>query len=234
MTSPSNSIRRARPLLGTLVEIWADASAGAGALEAAFAAVAKVHQLMSAQDATSDVGRINRAVPGEAVPIHPWTRQVLLRAREIAEATGGLFDCYAADPEKLTLDGIAKGFAVDQAVTVLRAAGVPWGTVNAGGDLRVFGAAPEPVHIRDAAGGLLSIGMLREEAIATSSSASIVDPRNGRSVTTGATVSVIAPDCMTADALTKVVLLLDPAGARRVFSRLDARALVIDPLRSAA
>jgi thiamine biosynthesis lipoprotein len=213
------------------VDIRVDASAGAGALEAAFAAVAQVHRLMSAQDPASDVGRINRARPGETVPVHPWTRRVLRRARELSAATGGAFDCFARG--QLTLDGIAKGFAVDQAVAVLRAAGVAWGTVNAGGDLRLFGTKPEPVHIRDAAGRLRSIGMRREEAIATSASASVVNPRNGRGCEAGATVSVIAPDCMTADALTKAVAL-DPEASASALDRLCARAIVLPALRSAA
>ena len=231
MKSPSNSLRRARPLLGTLVDIRVDASASAGAIEAAFEAVAQVHRLMSAQDPASDVGRINCARAGRAVPVHPWTRRVLLRASEICEATDGLFDCFAGG--QLTLDGIAKGFAVDQAVAVLRAAGAAWGTVNAGGDLRVFGARPEPVHVRDANGRLLPIGALRDEAIATSASASVLDPRNGCLCATGATLSVIAPDCMTADALTKVVAL-DPAASARALARLGARAILLPALRSAA
>lgn len=232
MTSPSNSLRRARPLLGTLVEIRVEAG-GAGALDAAFAAVAKVHSLMSAQDPASDVGRLNRARSGEAVVLHSWTRRVMRRAREISEATEGLFDCYALGRRRLSLDGIAKGFAVDQAVASLRAAGVTWGTVNAGGDLRVFGSRPEAVHVRDAEGRLRSIGALQEAAIATSGSAAIVDPRSGKKCAAGAAVSVIARDCMTADALTKVVAL-DPAGSARVLARFGARAIVQPALRSAA
>lgn len=232
MTSSSNSLRRARPLLGTLVDIRVEASTGAGAIEAAFAALAQVHRLMSAQDPASDVGRINnRGRAGRAVPVHPWTREVLTRARELSEATDGLFDCFAGG--QLTLDGIAKGFAVDQAVAVLRRKGVAWGTVNAGGDLRVFGARPEPVHVKDAEGRLFSAGVLREESIATSAAASILDPRNGRACPGGATFSVIAADCMTADALTKVVAL-DPAASAGVLARCGARAIVLPALRSAA
>jgi len=40
---------------------------------------------------------------------------------------------------RLDLGGIAKGFAVDQAIAQLRDAGVVSGSVNAGGDLRVLG-----------------------------------------------------------------------------------------------
>lgn len=179
------------------------------ALEAAFAAVEKVHRLMSAQDPASDVGRLNRARPSEIVRVHPWTYRVLRQAEELRRATRGLFDCRAGG--RLTLDGIAKGFAVDQAVTALRAAGVRSGTVNAGGDLRVFGDKSERVHVRDSTGRLHDVGMLRDAAVASSDSSHVVDPRSGRPCTGGKTISVVATDCMTADALTKIALLLDAA-----------------------
>lgn len=198
-----SEIRRARPLLGTFVDIRIEG--GLPALEAAFAAIAKVHALMSAQDPASDVGRLNRARPGEHVRVHPWTRRVLRKADELRHATGGLFDCRAGGC--LTLDGIAKGFAVDQAVAALRAAGVRSGTVSAGGDLRVFGEKPERVHVRDSAGRLHDMGVLRDAAVASSDSSRIVDPRSGRACAAGRTISVVAADCMTADALTKVALL---------------------------
>src|SRR5262249_60100512 len=49
---------------------------------------------------------------------------------------------------RIDLGGIAKGFAVDRALDVLRDRGMPAGLVNAGGDLAAFGPATETVHIR--------------------------------------------------------------------------------------
>jgi FAD:protein FMN transferase len=74
------SICRARPLLGTFVEIR---SAGAcrdaveQAIDAAFAAIAKVHRLMSFHDADSDVSRLNREAFKRSVVVDPWTYAVL-------------------------------------------------------------------------------------------------------------------------------------------------------------
>ena len=48
---------------------------------------------------------------------------------------------FARQPLVLSLDGIAKGYAVDCAVHALQAAGAKAGRVSAGGDLRVFGNA---------------------------------------------------------------------------------------------
>ena len=131
----------------------------------------------------------------------------------------------------ITLDGIAKGYAVDRAVEALRTAGVTAGVVNAGGDLRVFGEQFEPVHVRHPAspGKLLHIGHVREAAVASSAayfSASVVDPRTMKCVTPACGVTVIAADCVTADALTKPCLL-EPDRASAIAARFDAQAMVM-------
>jgi thiamine biosynthesis lipoprotein len=88
-------LRRARPLLGTLVEICArprDGQDVAAAIDAAFAAVAKVHRLMSFHERRSDVSRMNRLASRRAVRVHPWTFAVLQEAQRVARASRGLFD----------------------------------------------------------------------------------------------------------------------------------------------
>src|SRR5438105_2073784 len=114
----------------------------------------------------------------------------------------------------LTLDGIAKGYAVDRAVHALLDAGVAAGAVNAGGDLRLFGERAEPVHVRDpcAPGRFICIGELRNAAVASSAGA-MVDPRSMTLRSAARGVTVIAEDCATADALTKPCLVA-PARAK--------------------
>jgi thiamine biosynthesis lipoprotein len=92
-------LRRARPLLGTLVEISARASERqqlARAIEAAFATVAQVHRLMSFHARDSDVSRLNRRAWRIALRVHPWTYAVLQEAQRVARASGGLFDVSVA------------------------------------------------------------------------------------------------------------------------------------------
>src|SRR5690349_3613722 len=91
--APVAVIRRARPLLGTLVDIRiaADGAAAAGAIDAAFAAVERVHRLMSFHAADSDLSRLNRSAHERPVRVDPWTFEVLSASRCIAAATGGAF-----------------------------------------------------------------------------------------------------------------------------------------------
>ena len=92
MRSFSHGVSRSRPILGTFVEI----RIVDGDIEAGFAAIERVHRLMSAHEAQSDVCRISRAAPGSCLQIDPWTYEVLSRAKELHLATDGLFDCAVA------------------------------------------------------------------------------------------------------------------------------------------
>jgi FAD:protein FMN transferase len=140
----------------------------------------------------------------------------------------------------IDLGGIAKGYAVDCAIAALRCQGIATGIVNAGGDLRCFGDV-QPIHVRHpgAPTTLMQLGWLADAAVATSAGYfsgtragarridPLVDPRRRRCTRWNASVSVVATDGMTADALTKVVRLA-PESAPDILDRFDAQAIVID------
>jgi thiamine biosynthesis lipoprotein len=208
MTSCCASVRRARPLLGTCVEVTAHGVEKAQlhvAIDRAFDAIDTVHGLMSFQDPASEVSRLNREGLSVAAALHPWTREVIDAALDIRERSNGAFDATAGAEGRLDLSGIAKGFAVDRAVDALRAAGVTSGTVNAGGDLAVFGPIDVEVAVRHPVYStrLAAFVTLRERALA--SSGRVIDPATGRMASDIEGASVTAPTCMLADALTKVV-----------------------------
>lgn len=120
-------------------------------------------------------------------------------------------------PLCLDLGGIAKGFAVDLAVNILQSASVPSGLVNAGGDLRVFGSKAQDIHIRNPTNPseVINLGNMRDGSIATSglyfakrdktSNSYMVNPINHEYIEFSDSYSVIADQCVYADALTKVV-----------------------------
>lgn len=99
MKSASNSLARARPLLGTFVEIVTSGAAPARmetAIEAAFDAVARVHRVMSFHDPGSDVSRLNCARPGRAVFVDDWTYRVLECALDLHLRSRGTFNIAVA------------------------------------------------------------------------------------------------------------------------------------------
>jgi len=95
MKSHCVELRRARPLLGTMVDIQARAPNELKvmrAIEAAFEAVERVHRLMSFHDRASDVSRLNREAHRRGVTVDQWTWQVLQAAYHFADASNGTFD----------------------------------------------------------------------------------------------------------------------------------------------
>lgn len=144
-------------------------------------------------------------------------------------------------PVCLDLGGIAKGFAVDMAVRVLKSEGVASGTVNAGGDLRVFGKNSFPIQIRnpELPDELIKVGSLENGAIATSSlyfakrdgqKSYIINPLARHYSEAHAEVhgsfSMLAKECIYADALTKV-LALSNNEHHPCFNHFSAQALRI-------
>src|ERR1700681_1095551 len=94
-----DSVRRARPLLGTFVDITATGSEPdhlERAIESAFSAVERVHHLMSYHEPDSDVLRLNRANAGTPIVIHAWTYAVLQASLELEGRTNGVFNIAIA------------------------------------------------------------------------------------------------------------------------------------------
>ena len=145
-----------------------------------------------------------------------------------------------ACPLWLDFGGIAKGFAVDRAIDALRAAGIREALVNAGGDIRAFGPRAWPVHLRaPAAPGRSDVVLeLRDAALATSALyfsqktrarrtlTPLLHGRTRRCCTAARSVTVLARDCATADALTKVVFA-SPRGSAKILPAFHATALVL-------
>ena len=239
-------VRRAQPLLGTLVEVGILATDGEQytAMDAAFEAVRATQACLSRFEAGSDLSRFHALRCGDKLTVRPITQQVLVAACELHAASGGVFDISLGsaadgwvlrgdqlhkldDCVHLDLGGIGKGHAVDLAVQALIDDGAIAGWVNAGGDLRAFGDLDAPVWLRDeSTGGVRAFARLRDGAFATSHFGPDSRARLAHSAsmsTNVAHVSVAAPLCLWADALTKVVALsLDPL--HPLLARFDARA----------
>ncbi len=233
------TVKRMRPALGTAVVIEAcapDEATAARAIEAAFAQVAHVQAVMHPDSAGSDVARLNAAAAGTAVALRPATHAVLRFAQQLHRCSKGAFDpclplrpgtladleladvpqpvARARLPLALDLGGIAKGYAVDEAVAALRQCGCSAGLVNAGGDLRVFGAAAQTVLVRGADGSVAALE-LQEAALAVSHRMPAGAPaghrgyyrRDGGAPGDAPHAAVEAGTAMCADALTKCVLV---------------------------
>lgn len=139
---------------------------------------------------------------------------------------------------RLDLGGIGKGYAADQALSALKKHGIRSALVEAGGDIAVSGPPPEQVgksgwkieiENRSVEPGDTTPAeiFLRDAAISSSGDTEqsveiggkryshIVDPATGLGLTTRVAVTVVAPNGVTSDPLTKAmsILPLDRANA---------------------
>src|SRR6185295_5145942 len=99
------------------------------------------------------------------------------------------------------------------------------------GDLRVFGAHPVPIRLRlpDDPAACVPALSLQNGSLATSANyfnPRIIDPASRERWASASSVSVAAPACVLADALTKVVALSGCA-ASQLLCQYGAEALVV-------
>lgn len=97
---PPTWLRRARPALGTLIELRIDPSGAHLPAEllmsSAFAVVDVVQRLMSVHDPASELSYLNAYAHQKPVRVHVWTAWVLRRALRLHALSGGAFDCAIA------------------------------------------------------------------------------------------------------------------------------------------
>ncbi|HEX7035152.1 MAG TPA: FAD:protein FMN transferase [Pseudomonadales bacterium] len=153
---------------------------------------------------------------------------------------------YARPEVYVDLGGIAKGYAVDRCVALLRDAGVREASVSAGGDSYILGdrhGEPWTVGIRDPRheGAMTAVLPLMDTAVSTSGDYEryfiedgvryhhILDPATGRSATDSWSVTILGPETTFTDALSTSVFVLGPEKGLELIDRLPGvDAIIVD------
>jgi len=167
------------------------------------------------------------------------------------------YDLLRLDPEARTVTftkpgmhldfgGIGKGYAVDEALRVLREHGIGRALVDAGGDMALGDPPPGQLGWRIGIARLKAdappsrVLRLKQTAVATSGDlwqyveirgrrySHIIDPRTGKPLTERSSVTVVAPEGMTADGLASALSVLGPEkGLALVDATPGAAALIV-------
>ena len=88
-------VRRTIPVMGTIADVVVVSGSAAlaqGAIEASLSELRRIEALMTRFEPTSDIGRVNAARPGEAVPVSRETAEVVAEALRWAQASDGAYD----------------------------------------------------------------------------------------------------------------------------------------------
>jgi thiamine biosynthesis lipoprotein len=190
-----------------------------------------------------------------------WSAGLWKESEEVqAEKIGGALDLVGSDMIKVadsriefmtdgmsvTLNAIAKGYAVDEAIKVIREYGIRQALVNAGGDLYAMGTKTGgekwvvELEDPDDTENTIATFTVEDKAVTTSGGYHryydlekevhhITDPRTGYSASSCKSVTIIADTCMDADALATSVFVMGPDdGMEMVESLEDVEALIMD------
>ena len=144
----------------------------------------------------------------------------------------------------LNLSGVAKGYAVDRAVMILRQRGIKHCLVDGGGEVRAIGGKPggKPwlIGIKDPRGAGC-IGSIEAENLACATSGDyeryfeqagkryhhILDPETGFPARMVRSVTVVAPSVFEADILATAAFVGGEAGIRSLSSRMTSAGFVL-------
>ena len=155
---------------------------------------------------------------------------------------------FAKDGMFLDLGGIAKGYAIDKAIEILKAAGAKGAMVDIGGDLRCFGTPAngaehwliglqDPVNEENI---LLTLNM-DDRAVATSGDyrrfviiddqkhSHIINPVTADSASNLSSVTLIAPTAMAADALATAVTVLGNEKGLDLINKIETAEAILVP-----
>ena len=196
----------------------------------------EVDERFSTYKDTSEISRLNR---GELHirDCHPDVRWVLARCDELREETGGFFDARYASLIEVDPSGLVKGWSVDRGGELLEARGLENYSINAGGDIRIRGAAlpdttwrtgiQHPVLLERVAAVVES----NDLALATSGTyvrgEHIVDPHTGAPPSGLLSISIAGPDLATADAYATAAFAMGEDGAAWSATRAPYESFVI-------
>ena len=256
-------IESARPVMGTLARITVEAddqARASRAMEQAFERMRALDAKLSDYDPESELNRMPARRSRDL-------QQVLRQAEKIRRDSGGAFDHTAGAVTRLwrkvrgegrlpstaeiaaarraavrmDLGGIAKGYAAEEALVVLRARGFGRAMVAIAGDLCVGDPPPgrDAWSIEVEPGRARRRLRIRNACVSTSGDAEqslvvngiryshIIDPRTGEALTKPIGVTVVAKRGMTADALATALSVLGANDG--LLRRYHAAAIVWTP-----
>ena len=198
----------------------------------------EVDERFSTYKETSEISRLNRDELAVR-DCHPDVRWVLARCDELREETGGYFDARYESLLIVDPSGLVKGWSVDRGGELLERHGIANYSINAGGDIRMRGAAlPEdrwrtgiqhPLH-QDRIAAIVESNDL---ALATSGTyvrgEHILDPHSGSPPSGLLSVTITGDDLATVDAYATAAFAMGEIAPQWISTLRGYEALCILP-----
>ncbi len=217
--------------------------------DAAYDLARSLEAKISEYRADSEVSCLNRNAGKGPCPLSAETLDLLQKAVEFSEKTGGALDIrfasvskagsrgeirlkenppsgFLVHPEtRIGIGAIGKGWIVDRMIENLKIRGFDQALIDAGGDLRAIGGPWRvSIQVPSAAPGVTADEqVIQDRSLATSGlyerGSHILDPRTRRKVERASSVTVEAEDLTTADALDTALFVMGEEKARVLIQR---------------
>lgn len=198
-------------------------------LHAALARLREIEKLLNRYDENSEVSRLNR---GEKFTLSDDTERCLALAEAAKKITSGTFNARYSG--KLNLDGIGKGYAVEEARRLLFKRGVKNAMINMRSSIAVLGG-PWKIgiqHPRKKDEIMGKIVLKDGQALSTSGDYEqgrhIIDPKSGKPASACQAVTVVYKDAGMADALSTGIFVLGPQKGLELAKKLGLGVLIVD------
>jgi len=155
---------------------------------------------------------------------------------------------FAAEGMRLDLGAVAKGYAIDSAVAVMKQTGAVAGLVEVGGDVMTFGVPPKPkkhwlIGLQDPTQqeDLLLVLKVNAMAVATSGNyqryeqiegkkhSHIKNPKTLHAADSLKSVTIIAPTAVIADILATTVSVIGPQKGLALIETIENTELIMIP-----
>ncbi|MCD6570633.1 MAG: FAD:protein FMN transferase, partial [Deltaproteobacteria bacterium] len=148
---------------------------------------------------------------------------------------------YTEEGVGIDVGGIAKGYGVDRAASIMTNMGVDTGLINAGGDIMAFGEHTWQIGIKNPRGpGVVAIIPVQNKAVATSGDyerffinngkrfCHILNPQTGLPARRYMSVTIIGPTCRQADAWATAVFVMGIDDTKSMLEERGLEWMVID------
>lgn len=255
-----NSPSRTFKMMGTQVTITVKDQNRGAHIEAAYKRLKELEEKLDRHAPLSEVNRINNLAGLAAASVSDDTFRCVKLAIQAAEKTSGAFDPTLKNYKKikldaknrtvklldekiqLNLDGVGKGFAVEEARKVLRKRGVKSAMIDLRSSIAVIGSSASASadkawkigikHPRKKDAILEVITLNDGESVSTSGDYEqgrhIIDPKTGKPATLCQAVTVVGRDAGWADALSTGIFVMGPAKGLELAKKLNLKVLIVD------
>ncbi|MBO9667050.1 MAG: FAD:protein FMN transferase [Bdellovibrio sp.] len=234
------TVQAGRPILGEFLQITLFSEGSFDTLlTQVLQNITEIEKTLDLDNPKAEIMQLLRSEGDDTFEMSVSVAQVVEAALDFNSISNGAFEPFREDAGHLDLRSLIRGHLVDQTVKqLLKSDPYLMGVVQLAEGMRFFNCPKKSIHVR--MGGNFEIekelGLFKNAFSTTEAGGSMFDNESAtiylqplrHGLSGRHTVSVIADECMTANALSKVGLFADAPTVQKCVTDLHAQILIFD------